>query len=179
MSQISCFILVGGKASRFGNDKTALFYRLLYRRCQTLFPRVWLVAKGKKYRNYPFFIEKSSQYAPIFPILELLKYFPTIFILSGDTPFISPLQLGRLKKARRVAYRNPLVGVYLRRRDWHRLRRRLQTDFRLQQVAPTAPVPEGELININTPLQWEKWRKRLPPYYQLIAKLKWNGGCKR
>jgi molybdopterin-guanine dinucleotide biosynthesis protein A len=163
---------VGGKARRFGKDKTALFYRLLYRRCKKLFFPVKLVAKRKKYPHYPFFIEKSSNFAPIFPLMELLGKYPILFILSGDTPFISPLQLGKLKKARRVARGNPLVGVYIRRRDWHKLKRRLQTDYRLQKVAPTSPLPFPQLENINTFSQWRRWKESLPPYYQIIAKLK-------
>jgi molybdopterin-guanine dinucleotide biosynthesis protein A len=172
MKKIPCFILVGGRASRFGKDKTTLFYRFLYIKCRTIFKEVKFVAKRKKYRNYPFFIEKSRIYAPIFPLLELLKKYPAVFILSGDTPFLSSLQLGRLRSSLRVARGNPLVGVYLRKRDWYQLKRRAQTDYRLQKIAPDIPIHSFQLENINTLEQWRKLKNFLPPYYKLIARLK-------
>ena len=51
---IPCFILVGGKSSRFGSekdDKAALFYELQFNKCKKIFKNVYFVAKIKNLKN--------------------------------------------------------------------------------------------------------------------------------
>jgi len=149
------FILVGGKSSRFGKDKTQLTYRFLYRKFRHFRPI--FVAKKCKFKGYPFFVETTQQFAPIFPIIELLKCYSQILVLNGDTPKISSYTLRQLIYHRRVATQNPLVGVYLKRRDLERLKRRALTTLRLTGIAPTYSVNPKELLNINRPFQWEEF----------------------
>jgi molybdopterin-guanine dinucleotide biosynthesis protein A len=118
------------------------------------------VAKKRKFRGVPLYRERGRRYAPIFPIIELLQRHRKIFVTSADTPLIGGYQLGRLLRSNRVAKGNPLIGVYLRRRDLGKLRRRARGDLRLQQVAPTLPIPENLLLNINYPSDL----KLLPPH---------------
>jgi molybdopterin-guanine dinucleotide biosynthesis protein A len=111
-NKIPCFILVGGKSSRFGSDKSKLFYKIQYNKCKKIFKKVFFVAKNKKFKNYPFFIEKSKTYAPIFALEELIKKEKKIFILSVDTPLISKTSIKKLLKQKAVTSKNPLIGYY-------------------------------------------------------------------
>jgi len=52
--KIPCFILVGGKSSRFKSDKSYLFYKMQYKKCKKIFKEVYFVAKKKKFKKYPF-----------------------------------------------------------------------------------------------------------------------------
>jgi len=48
LSDIPCFILAGGKSSRFGSDKAKVFYKHQYKLCKSVFKKVYFVAKEKK-----------------------------------------------------------------------------------------------------------------------------------
>jgi len=146
---IPCFILVGGKSSRFGSpkdDKALIFYKLQYDKCKKVFNKVYFVAKHKKFKKYPFFIEKSKTYAPIFALEEIIKKHKKVFVLSVDTPLIRPSSLYKLAKKKAVTSKNPLIGYY----DYTMLK---NFDFNTLRIfginKNTLDINKEELININ------------------------------
>ena len=150
---IPCFILVGGRSSRFGcekDDKAKLFYKTQYDKCKKIFKNVYFVAKHKKFKNYPFFIEKSKIYAPLPAIEEILKKYKKVFILSVDTPNISEHSIIKLAKAKAVAENNPLIGCY----DYTMLKeikKRLNGKMKIFGInKKSLKIPKKEQININT-----------------------------
>ena len=147
---IPCFILVGGKSSRFGNekdDKAVLFYELQYKKCKKIFKNVYFVAKNKKFKKYPFFIEKSKIYAPIFALEEIIKKHKKVFVLSVDTPLITPKSIRKLLIKKAVAAKNPLIGYY----DYTMLKNFDKQNKRIFPINKRKiKISEKELININT-----------------------------
>jgi len=149
---IPCFILAGGKSSRFGSekeDKAYIFYNLQYSKCKRIFKNVYFAAKHKKFKNYPFFIEKSKTYAPIFALEEIIKKHKKIFILSVDTPFISIKSIKKLLKQKAVADNNPLIGYY----DYtmlNKIKYNKNTNLKIFGInKKSIKIPKKELININ------------------------------
>ena len=146
---IPCFILVGGKSSRFGEDKAGYFYKVQYQKCKKIFKNVYFAAKYKKFKNYPFFIEKSKTYAPVFALEEIIKKYKKIFVLSVDTPFVKPKTLKKLTKQKGVAKNNPLIGYY----DYTMLKeikKRTKSNLKIFTInKKTVQIPKKELININ------------------------------
>jgi molybdopterin-guanine dinucleotide biosynthesis protein A len=146
---IPCFILVGGKSSRFGEDKSKLFYKIQFDKCKKIFKKVYFVAKEKKFKNYPFFIEKSKIFAPIFALEEIIKKEKKVFVLSVDTPLISTKSIKKLLLQKATASKNPLIGYY----DYTMLKKIKEStkkDLRLFHINPKKiNINEKELININ------------------------------
>ena len=146
---VPCFVLVGGKSSRFGEDKATYFYKMQYQKCKKIFKNVYFAAKNKKFKNYPFFIEKSKTYAPIFVLEELVKKYKKIFILSVDTPFINKTSINKLLKQKAVAKNNPLIGYY----DYTMLKdikKRSLTNLKIFGInKKVIQISKKELININ------------------------------
>jgi molybdopterin-guanine dinucleotide biosynthesis protein A len=147
---IPCFILVGGKSSRFGSDKSKLFYKIQFNKCKEIFEKVYFVAKEKKFKNYPFFIEKSKIYAPIFALEEIVRKYKKVFVLSVDTPLISKNSIKKLLIKKATASKNPLIGYY----DYtmkKKLINSIKTDLKIFNINPRKlDISEKELININT-----------------------------
>ncbi len=110
--KIPCFILAGGKSSRFGEDKAKYFYIHQYNLCKEVFENVYFAAKKKKFRNYPFFIEKSKEFAPFFALKEIIQKHKKIFVINIDTPLVNPKGLKKLAFKKAVAKENPLIGYY-------------------------------------------------------------------
>jgi len=153
LHHIPCFILVGGKSSRFGSiedDKADLFYKYQYFKCKKIFKKVYFVAKYKKYKNYPFFIEKSKIYAPLPALEEIIKKYKKVFILSVDTPNISKKSIIKLLQKKAVCEKNPLIGYY----DYtnlKKIRENLKGKMRIFNINnKKLKIPENETININT-----------------------------
>ncbi|WP_096259371.1 NTP transferase domain-containing protein [Lebetimonas natsushimae] len=148
-NKIPCFILVGGKSSRFGDDKSKLFYKIQFDKCKKIFKNVFFVAKEKKFKKYPFFIEKSKIFAPIFALEEIIKKEKKIFVLSVDTPLISEKSIKKLLNNKATASKNPLIGYY----DYTMLKKikeSTKTDLRLFHINPKKiRINNKELININ------------------------------
>ena len=146
---VPCFILVGGKSSRFKEDKSRYFYKIQYQKCKKIFKNVYFVAKYKKFKNYPFFIEKSKTYAPVFALEEIIKKHKKVFILSVDTPFIKEKSIKKLLKQKAVASNNPLIGYY----DYTMLKEinlRKTTNLKIFEInKKNIKIPQKELININ------------------------------
>ncbi len=149
INNIPCFILAGGKSSRFGSDKALLFYNLQYQKCKKIFKNIYFAAKYKKFKNYPFFIEKSKKYAPIFALEELIKKYKKIFVLSIDTPNISEKSIKKLSIQKAIAKNNPLIGYY----DYTMLKKLLENknkNLRIKNInKKKIYIPTKELININ------------------------------
>jgi molybdopterin-guanine dinucleotide biosynthesis protein A len=147
---IPCFILVGGKSSRFRKDKSKLFYKIQFNKCKKVFKKVYFVAKEKKFKNYPFFIEKSKTYAPIFALEEIIKKHKKVFVLSVDTPLISKKSIKKLLIQKAVAKKNPLIGYY----DYTMLKKiknSIKKDLKVYNInSKKISIPLKELININT-----------------------------
>jgi molybdopterin-guanine dinucleotide biosynthesis protein A len=153
IKNVPCFILVGGKSSRFGSekdDKAFLFYKLQYGKCKKIFKNVYFAAKFKKFRKYPFFIEKSDIYAPLPALEEIIKKYKKIFILSVDTPNINEKSIIKLLRKKSVASGNPLIGYY----DYTmlpKIRQNLKGKMRIFDINKRkTDIKEKELININT-----------------------------
>jgi molybdopterin-guanine dinucleotide biosynthesis protein A len=148
-NKIPCFILVGGKSSRFESDKSKLFYKIQYNKCKKIFKKVFFVAKNKKFKNYPFFIEKSKTYAPIFALEELIKKEKKFFILSVDTPLISKTSIKKLLKQKAVTSKNPLIGYY----DYtmlERIKKAIKSNLKVFNInTKKIKINKKELININ------------------------------
>ena len=147
--KIPCFILAGGKSSRFKEDKAKYFYKLQYKICKSIFKRVYFVAKSKKFKKYPFFIEKSKTFAPIFALEEIIKKYKKIFVINIDTPFISPKTLKKLLLKKAVAKQNPLIGYY----DYtmlNRLKQNKKTNLKIYNINKNQlKIEKKETININ------------------------------
>jgi len=151
--KIPCFILAGGKSSRFGtekDDKAYLFYDLQYSKCKKIFKYAYFAAKKKKFKKYPFYLEKSKIYAPIFVLEELIKKYKKIFVLSIDTPFIKPVTLKKLLLNKATAKNNPLIGFY----DYtmlKKLKENKKTNLKISGInKKRIKINKNELININT-----------------------------
>ncbi len=145
---VPCFILAGGKSSRFKEDKAKYFYKLQYKICKSVFNNVFFVAKYKKFKNYPFFIEKSKTYAPIFALEEIIKKHKKVFVINIDTPLIKPETLKKLLLKKCVAKENPLIGYY----DYAMLKN-LQNNKKTLKIyginKNTLSINKKEAININ------------------------------
>ncbi len=164
---IPCFILAGGKSSRFGEDKAKYFYKIQYNKCKKIFKNVYFTAKTKKFKNYPFFIEKSKTYAPVFALEEIIKKHKKVFVLSVDTPFIKEKSIKKLLKQKAVIKNNPLIGYY----DYTMLKeikKRIQTNLKIfginKKNITTSPK---ELININ---RKEDLKNNLPYFIRQLRK---------
>ena len=148
-SNIPCFILAGGKSSRFKEDKSHYFYKLQYKKCKSVFNKVYFVAKEKKFKNYPFFIEKSKTYAPIFALEEIIKKYKKVFVLNIDTPFISTKTLKKLAIKKAVAKQNPLIGYY----DYtmlNTLKQHKNTHLKIYNINKNQiKISNFEVVNIN------------------------------
>lgn len=139
-----CAILVGGKSSRFRGDKSKLFYKIQYKKCKKVFKKVVFVAKKKKFRGN-FYIEKSKIYAPSPALKEVIKKYKKVFVLSVDTPNVSPATMKKLLKRKAVASKNPLIGYY----DYTMLKN-FRSDLRIFGInRKVLKVSEKELLNIN------------------------------
>ena len=151
-NNIPCFILAGGKSSRFGkekDDKAYLFYDIQYQKCKKIFKNVYFVAKKKKFKKYPFFIEKSKTYAPIFALEEIIKKFKKVFVLSIDTPFVKSNTLKKLLAQKAISKNNPLIGYY----DYSMLKRlnsNKKINLKIYGINKKAiKINKKEIVNIN------------------------------
>jgi molybdopterin-guanine dinucleotide biosynthesis protein A len=146
---IPCFILAGGKSSRFGEDKSKLFYKIQFDKCKKIFKKVCFAAKNKKFKNYPFFIEKSKIYAPIFALEEIIKKEKKVFVLSVDTPLITEKSIKKLLNQKATASKNPLIGYY----DYTmlpKIKESIKKDLKLFNINhKKIEIPKKELVNIN------------------------------
>ncbi len=150
---VPCFILVGGKSSRFGSekdDKAALFYELQYKKCKAVFTNVYFAAKYQKFKNYPFFIEKSKIYAPLPVLYEIVQKYKKVFIISVDTPNVTAKTIKKLIFKKAVIDKNPLIGYY----DYtmtNQIRQNLKDKMKTFGINKRKiKVKEKEIININT-----------------------------
>ena len=146
---IPCFILAGGKSSRFGEDKAKHFYTLQYKICKSVFKDVYFAAKYKKFKNYPFFIEKSKNFAPIFVLEEIIKKYKKAFVINIDTPLITTKTIRKLLLKKAVAAQNPLIGYY----DYTMLKKiskSKKTNLKIYGINKnTLKIPKKEAVNIN------------------------------
>jgi molybdopterin-guanine dinucleotide biosynthesis protein A len=142
---IPCFILAGGKSSRFGEDKAKIFYKHQYEICKKAFKKVFFAAKTKKFKKYPFFIEKSKEYAPFFALDEIIRKHKKIFVINIDTPLLTPDDLFKLYRHKAVALENPLVGYY----DYTMLKNFDKNSLRIYGINKRKISVKNSKININ------------------------------
>ena len=169
LKEIECFILAGGKSSRFKEDKAKYFYKLQYTICKNIFKNVYFVAKEKKFKNYPFFIEKSKTFAPLFALEEIIKKRKRVFVLNIDTPLISPNTLKKLLRKKAVAKENPLIGYY----DYtmlKKIKKSKKSNLKIYGINQNQlSIPKKESININTKEELKLFRS------DIIRQIrKWN-----
>ena len=144
-NRLACFILAGGKSSRFKSDKSKLFYKYQYNFCKKIFKKVYFVAKYKKFKKYPFFIEKSKEYAPIFALEEIIRKNKKVFIISIDTPLDNKKIIKKLLQKKAVSEENPLIGYY----DYTMLKNFNKKSLKIYGINKNK-IKTGEILNINT-----------------------------
>ena len=159
MINLPCFIFVGGKSSRFKKDKSKLFYKIQYKKSKKVFKNVYLVAKYKKFKNYPFFIEKSKIYAPIFALEEIIKKYKKVFVLSVDTPLVKEKTLLKLAKQKATILNNPLIGYYdytiLKKINYYK-----KNGLKLKSINNRKmKINKKELLNINRVIDLKNYSK--------------------
>ena len=144
-SKIPCFILAGGKSSRFKEDKSKIFYKHQYSLCKEAFEKVFFIAKEKKFKKYPFFIEKSKEFAPFFALNEIVRKYKKVFVINIDTPLISKKDLIKLAKQKAVSKQNPLIGYY----DYTMLKRFNKKNLKIYGINKKEIFIKNAQININ------------------------------
>ena len=124
----SALILAGGKSSRMGTDKTLLEFcgapsitHFLFERLSKYFDDVKIASKQAKFSpQLPLLIDEFDEFAPIFVIANLDKYYSEpVFIIAADTPFVNLntiSELANLKTkiavARDAKFTHYLCGFY-------------------------------------------------------------------
>lgn len=124
----NALILAGGKSSRMGSDKTLLEFRglpsithFLFERLSDIFVDIKIASKQAKFNpELPLLIDEFDEFAPIFVIANLDKYYSEpVFIIAADTPFVSAqtiYELANLKAKIAVArdrqFTHYLCGFY-------------------------------------------------------------------
>lgn len=103
----NALILAGGKSSRMGTDKTLLEFcgapsitHFLFERLSKHFDNVKVASKQDKFNpKLPLLIDEFSEFAPIYVIANLDKYYnDPIFIIAADTPFVEIDTIKKLSK---------------------------------------------------------------------------------
>lgn len=103
----NALILAGGKSSRMGTDKTLLEFcgapsitHFLFERLSKHFDNVKVASKQDKFNpKLPLVIDEFSEFAPIYVIANLDKYYnDPVFIIAADTPFVEIDTIKKLSK---------------------------------------------------------------------------------
>lgn len=103
----NALILAGGKSSRMGTDKTLLEFcgapsitHFLFERLSKHFDNVKVASKQDKFNpKLPLLIDEFSEFAPIYVIANLDKYYnDPVFIIAADTPFVEIDTIKKLSK---------------------------------------------------------------------------------
>lgn len=103
----NALILAGGKSSRMGTDKTLLEFcgapsitHFLFERLSKHFDNVKVASKQDKFNpKLPLLIDEFSEFAPIYVIANLDKYYKDpVFIIAADTPFVEIDTIKKLSK---------------------------------------------------------------------------------
>ena len=103
----NALILAGGKSSRMCTDKTLLEFcgapsitHFLFERLNKHFDNVKVASKQDKFNpKLPLLIDEFSEFAPIYVIANLDKYYnDSVFIIAADTPFVEIDTIKKLSK---------------------------------------------------------------------------------
>lgn len=179
---VPCVILAGGKSSRMGQDKALLPFKesptlthYQLQRLKPLFQSVHVSIKKPKFDSGILCIEDAPD-APSSPMVALASILTSfkdtyVFVISVDTPFVSPTEIQRLLDAAGEAdaiiakdhtQRHPLCGLY-----HTRLAPKVQTlvkqdDHKLGQLLESVDThyvtfeEERPFFNLNHPHEYEE-----------------------
>ena len=174
----NALILAGGKSSRMGTDKTLLEFcgapsitHFLFERLNKHFDNVKVASKQDKFNpKLPLVIDEFSEFAPIYVIANLDKYYnDPVFIIAADTPFVEIDTIKKLSKQKSQItlasdgeFTHYLCGFYSPSVAQTARKMIEKNDFRLSNLAQLCgydSIKFGNLkqfFNINTKADYEE-----------------------
>lgn len=174
----NALILAGGKSSRMGTDKTLLEFcgapsitHFLFERLSKHFDNVKVASKQDKFNpKLPLLIDEFSEFAPIYVIANLDKYYnDPVFIIAADTPFVEidtikklSKQKGQITLASDGKFIHYLCGFYSPSVAQTARKMIEKNDFRLSNLAQLCGYDSikfddfQQFFNINTKADYEE-----------------------
>lgn len=174
----NALILAGGKSSRMGTDKTLLEFcgapsitHFLFERLSKHFDNVKVASKQDKFNpKLPLLIDEFSEFAPIYVIANLDKYYnDPVFIIAADTPFVEidtikklSKQKGQITLASGGEFTHYLCGFYSPSVAQTARKMIEKNDFRLSNLAQLCGYDSikfddfQQFFNINTKADYEE-----------------------
>lgn len=174
----NALILAGGKSSRMGTDKTLLEFcgapsitHFLFERLSKHFDNVKVASKQDKFNpKLPLVIDEFSEFAPIYVIANLDKYYnDPVFIIAADTPFVEidtikklSKQKGQITLASDGEFIHYLCGFYSPSVAQTARKMIEKNDFRLSNLAQLCGYDSikfddfQQFFNINTKADYEE-----------------------
>jgi len=185
MKTTPCILFAGGKSSRMGRDKTLMDFggkvlvQYQYERLKNIFKNVYISTKSDKFPfKAPLLIDKHKEYVPTPALVQALKEFGEIFVLSADAPFIDKDIIEELfKKAKKypqkmaivakTSFIHPLIGIY-RPSFLPLLEKAIKNrEYKLQYLLHQADTlfvsfeDETKFLNLNYPQEFQEALKKI------------------
>lgn len=170
--RVHCYILTGGRSTRMGTSKAALFLDRVAAAARPAFDRVIAVQRhgAETTPIETIFEDEHEGEGPIFAVATALRHARTrAFILAVDYPFVTPDVLAFIRDDGRVPWWNgrpqPLCArwefSYLHEIEEHLARgrfdlRALREEEMIPESLLRARFPGEPLMNVNTPE--ERWK---------------------
>jgi molybdopterin-guanine dinucleotide biosynthesis protein A len=112
---VNCYILTGGRSTRMGTSKAALFLDRVAAAASSVFDATYAVQRhGQAALRIPTIFEASHEHeAPLFGVIASLEHArERCFILATDYPFITPDALSDLRRRFEAASSFLVVPVF-------------------------------------------------------------------
>jgi molybdopterin-guanine dinucleotide biosynthesis protein A len=145
---VNCYVLVGGRSTRFGSSKANAFLERVVAAARPVFDAVLAVQRpGGEAMSIPtIFEEPHDGSGPIFGLVAALRHAKArCFILAVDYPFVTSEVLSFLRDDGRVADGQPLCAVWDPRVLPELERRIAETRFDLHGLWEQAIIDGSEL----------------------------------